>query len=168
MMKMKQTTTLIAAVITIGVVILGGWYCYLSNVYVWDRDVANQKRIGEAYVRFYLDTKKFPSSLTELVQTGYLPQKAFFYLEPPGGFSRSVDVQNSCYVVGPPPSGDFENLTMIGRRETEGGNSNVIYEPTMNAMVRDEIIKRQIPRNTNLYNAYIAPLEGLQKKGPQY
>ena len=135
-------------------------YWYLSVNYVWDRDFANQRIIGKAYAKFYLTTKRFPTSLEELVKGGYLPQTADFYREPPGLFSRSVDARLSCYTVCPPPANNVENLQMVGRRKVEDGDERVRYEPMINAFVRDAIIAAQVPRNEEAYSNYVAPIEG--------
>ena len=130
---------------------------FFGNGYVWDRDINNQELIGKAYVKFYLSSNRYPSSLQELVQAGYLPRKASFYVEPPDTWNSPADAASSCYVVQPPPSGSVEDLHMIARRSVEG--NKLRFEPVANASIRDDIIKQQVPRDSVAYSNYIAPLE---------
>lgn len=133
------------------------WF-YFAEGYVWDRDMNNQEIIANAYADYYLAAERFPESLEELVKAGYLPRKASFYAEPPVSGNDPVDVELSCYVVQPPPRGSIEEPRMIGRRSLEDGKVLVEFNPVANAIIRDTIIERQVPRNTEAYSNYIAPL----------
>ena len=111
-----------------------------SNSYWWDRDQWNQEKIAKAYIAFCADKTNYPSNLADLVKTGYLPEKASWYKEPPGLFARPVDFTESCYIVQPPESGNPASLKMIGRRAHRDGKEEVHFEPMENATVRDGLI----------------------------
>jgi len=76
---------------------------FLPDINAWERDIKNREWIEKAYVRFYRDTKRYPTNLLELVAYGYLPSKSSRYMEPPRHFYLSTDAKTSCYVVNPPP-----------------------------------------------------------------
>jgi hypothetical protein len=135
-------------------------YCYYASItYDWDRDYENQKLIAKAYANFYIKQRHFPNNIQEIVTSGYLPQQATFYMEPPGPFPKLVAAQDGCYVVQPPPGNNIENLHMVGRRCKLKTIDVIEYEPPVNAMIRDAIIKAQHPMDIQKYNNYIAPLE---------
>jgi hypothetical protein len=110
-----------------------------SHSYWWDRDQWNQVKIAKAYVAFYASKTNFPNSLADLVLAGYLPEKAEWYKEPPGFFTTPVNYTESSYVVLPPPSGDVDNLDMIGRRTSAHGHDRIDFSSPQNAVVRDKI-----------------------------
>lgn len=115
-----------------------------SNSYWWDRDQWNHEKIAKAYISFYAARTNFPSSLGDLVKSGYLPEKAEWYKEPLGFFAHPVSFQESSYVVKPPESGDVRNLKMIGRRMERNGKEETDFNSPENAIVRDSIIQLQM------------------------
>ena len=76
--------------------------------------------------------------MADLVNAGYLPEKADWYKEPPGLFPRAVDFSESCYVVMAPESGDIDKLKMIGRR-VQPGKEELDFSPPINAELRDDL-----------------------------
>jgi hypothetical protein len=139
-MAMKRYVRLFLMSVAVLIVILvlsffGLVYVYATS-YWWDRDNWNQERIAKAYISFCKDNNNFPKSLADLVKTGYLPEKADWYKEPPGLFPRAVDFNESCYVVMAPESGDIDKLKMIGRR-VQPGKEELDFSPPINAELRD-------------------------------
>jgi|SRR5581483_9080046 len=122
-----------------------------TEVYTWDRDLANQEHIGDAYVAYYNGQKKFPTSLADLVSKGYLPAKGRFYREPPGMLVLARSYAESSYEVFAPPNGDVRNLEMIGRKKPDGSWQ---FEPPANAYIRDKILDFNLLRD--------------MKRGPDY
>jgi hypothetical protein len=120
-----------------GFILLRVWYCC---VYDWDRDVANQERIGRAYVCYYAERHEFAASLSNLVSAGYLPEKASYYQEPPGFWNLKEDSKSTCYAVFAPLGTDIQQLRFIGRKTSDGA---WVFEPTPNAIVRDDILALQ-------------------------
>jgi|SRR5580658_2983428 hypothetical protein len=123
-----------------------------KDVYIWERDRANQEHIGDAYVAFCKEQKKFPTSLADLVSKGYLPAKAYFYREPPGFFQLDCSFEKSTYQVFAPPSGDVRNLAMIARKKSDGTWQ---FDSDGSAYIRDKILDFDFIRDHNRDPDYI-------------
>jgi hypothetical protein len=117
-----------------------------QNTYLWGRDQSNQEEIAKAYVAFYRNKTNFPGSLADLVEAGFLPEKADWYKEPPGLFGHPTDFKESCYVVMPPKSNNVENLHMIGRRTWYSGEEQIDFTSFQNDVVRGAIEQLQRKR----------------------
>jgi hypothetical protein len=141
-------------------IILGALFClferFMTSAMYWDADVSKQETIGHAYVKFCVETKRFPTNLLELVNTGYLPRESPVYLDPGAWFVHSVGVENSCYMVTPPPSNNVDNFGMIYRISSDPMKPRTLYTSIVGSEIRDEIHK-QAQRDTNVFNIFIAP-----------
>ena len=120
------------------------WGC--SNSYWWDRDQWNEEKIAKAYIAFYTGKTNFPGNLADLVNAGYLPEKAEWYKEPPGFFAHPVDFKESSYVVLPPESGNMENWEIIGLRTRRDGIAETNFTSPENYVVCDAIKQLQEKR----------------------
>jgi len=143
------------AMIVVAVLIVVGFLCLqyaATEVYNWDRDEANQERIGDAYAAYYKGQKQFPTSLADLVSKGYLPSKGRFYREPPGMLNLERSFEESSYQVLAPESGDVRNLKMIARKKSDGSWQ---FEPTANAYTRDRVLGFDFMRDRNRSPDYI-------------
>jgi len=142
-MKLKPIIHAILWVVgSMAVLCLLGFFALVtlfSYSYWWDRDQWNQEKIVKAYISYYQSTTNFPRSLAELVRTGYLPEKAEWYKEPPGFYIHPFDFKESCYIVQAPESNDVAKLEMIGRRDKRNGKEEIQFEPMQNAIIRDAV-----------------------------
>jgi hypothetical protein len=118
-------------------------YWAWASYYSWDRDHWNQDKIASAYVSYYAHTKTFPTSLDDLVNSGYLPKKADWYKEPPGFLSRAVDYRTGSYVVNPPRSGEVKEYNMIGRKVQRNGKDEIDYDGVANSEICGGILLLQ-------------------------
>lgn len=133
---MKKSLIILCIVLIAGYAGIRYW---LNSEYFYDRDIINQRRIADAYVKYYGEKHVPPSSLRELVSGGFLPKKGP-YREPPGFWDREVLFNEGSYQVFPPKGGDPSSLSMLGRF-TENGKME--FEPGINADVRDAILRKQ-------------------------
>lgn len=142
-MRLNHTTRIvmgsiagaIALVLVTGICLLWAW----TNSYWWDRDHWNQDKIVQAYISYYTHAGKFPKGMEDLIDAGYLPEKADWYKEPPGLFPRPIDFRNGSYVVKPPNVDDVNNCDMIGRKVRKGGRDETEFDVVSNAELRDAI-----------------------------
>jgi hypothetical protein len=146
---MKIALVIIAVLIVVGA---AGLQYADMDVYIWDRDIANQKHIGDAYVAYCKEQKRFPTSLADLVSKGYLPAKAYFYREPPGFFQIDAGFEESTYQVFAPPKGDVRYDEMIGFKKPDGSWQ---FEPDSNAYIRDKVLDFDYLRDRNRDPDYI-------------
>ena len=120
-------------------IVAGGWAIfqyYVCNTYIYDRDIAKQEPIADAYVKFYVARHAFPSSLRDLVEGGFLPAKGR-YREPPGFWDSKVEFMQGSYEVFPPRGGDPATLSMLGLRNPSGSWT---FNSTINATIRDRVL----------------------------
>jgi hypothetical protein len=104
----------------------------------WERDMATQKWIGDAYISFFNTKKRSPTSLKELVAEGFLPIYSTRYIEPPGFFVKDYSFEESNYVIYPIES-TFERYGVkiyIARRD-ESGELHLLAPA--NAYIRDQL-----------------------------
>ena len=85
--------------------------------------------------------------MADLVNTGYLPEEAYYYKEPPGPFRHVVNFKEGSYVVFTAQTNSVEDLKVIGRRVIKDGKEEIVFDPVINLDVgnalRDKL--RQIP-----------------------
>ena len=146
-MKMRRSIRVVlwsvGALIVLAALLFVGLCWIYSNSYWWERDQWNEEQIAKAYVSYYGNKTNFPSNLADLVNAGYLPEKADWYREPPGLFAHPVDFKESSYVVLPPKSGNVENLKMIGRKMRQNGEELIDFTSNQNEAIRDAIKQLQ-------------------------
>jgi len=107
----------------------------VSSIYNYDRDIAKQQRIADAYIAYHNTKHIYPSSLADLISAGDLPRVGP-YKEPPGFLWWNIAFNKGDYEVFPPKNNDLSSLSMLGRRNSDGKWE---FNPPINAKIRDGI-----------------------------
>ena len=137
MQMMKSVVVIVVLMLATGAAALGVY----ASTYNYKRDHANQEVVARAYIFYFRAQKKYPTALSDLVGKGYLPERAQFYQERSSFFGGETSYTDSVYAVFAPEGGRVEELKMIARKVIREGKYEWHFDPMINAMVRDEVLK---------------------------